>query len=615
MTSPRRRVIISIYDDEGNPHYAGGGPVMVRRLAMALRDRYDVRVVSAGTRWRRSEHDSICHLSLPVAGAGPRAGQLLWAALIPLVAVVSRYDLWIESFTPPVSSNLIPLATRRPVIGLAQALSGREMKRRYGTTLPLWLEQRLLTTYQDIVVLNELDRDVVSRCSPKTRVHLIPNSVDVPAPASVGPQSGLHALFIGRIDVRQKGLDLLLEAHKAAGDRALPLVLAGSGVPREEEELRRLLRGHPGEVRWVGHVTGSLKRELLDTAAFVVVASREESFSLLALEAMAHARPVIHFDLPQLSWIPSDSGISVPRFDEAQLALAIQRLSADPRLRQRAGSAGYEFARRSQDQFQDRHRALVAEILASQDFASTSAATRKGTPMDSTTQSRPRPAGVLADLQARVQSQLKQSGIKHTAAVMLDQLKARIALDESHVWYELDLTTRLPDYPLEDRFELCRGTEDDIARFAEIPPVTSYHVRERMRTGADLWYAREGDAVAFFCWTLRHAAPTLASPTGSIPLRPEVVNLEDSTASPEYRRSAVGMGVLSEVARRLRHEGVTSMVTKVAVDNTPARRWVLKLGFVEVGVATVRRRGRRWSRSVVPTPGHESSWLVRALSG
>lgn len=231
-----------------------------------------------------------------------------------------------------------------------------------------------------------------------------------------------------------------------------------------------------------------------------------------------------------------------------------------------------------------------------------------------TTEHRRRPGSRAAAVLERIRDRLRLSGVSGTAKLIASTAAAMVRFDASYVWYELDLRAGLPQFPLDERFTLRRATEDDIERFAHIPPVTAYTARARMEAGADLWYASDGDAIAFFCWILRDAAPTVVAPEGSIRLPPGVVNLEDSTALPEYRRTAAGLGTITQVFALLRDEGLMSVVTTVATDNQPARRWVLKLGFVEVCVAGVRRRGRRTSRSVAPIPGHESSWLVKELS-
>ncbi|MEZ0490922.1 glycosyltransferase family 4 protein [Kineococcus sp. TBRC 1896] len=363
MNAPR--VVISIYDDFDNPHYAGGGPAVVRAVAARLARDCDVLVVTGGRRWRRLDRGGIHHLQLPVVWAGPRLGQAIWALMLPFVAVLLRYDAWIESFTPPLSSNLLPLVTRRPVIGLAQALSGREMARRYGTRVPLLLERRLLRRYRDIVVLNARDRDAVQEFSSAVRVHLIPNVVPAPPRTPPDVTEGTYALFLGRIDITQKGLDLLLEAYSGPGaERLLPLVVAGAGRPQEEEKLRELVVAAGPRVQWIGSVHGQEKEDLLAGCAFLVVSSREESFSLAALEAMARGRPVVRFDLPQLDWIAPECGEVVASFEVDSLREAMVSMSTDVGARSLAGAAAAEHAQEHVGLHRlDKYRRLVRDTL------------------------------------------------------------------------------------------------------------------------------------------------------------------------------------------------------------------------------------------------------------
>lgn len=367
------RVVISIYDDFENPHYAGGGPRVVRTVAELLDEQYRVLVVTAGTRYGRTRRGRLEHLILPVARFSPRFSQVVWGLVLPVVALLVRHDLWIESFTPPFSSNLVPLATRRPVVGLAQALSGREVSRRYRTSVPLRVERWLLRLYRDVVVLNPRDAAAVHEVSSRIRVHLLPNAVERPPRAPSDPADGRCALFLGRIDVTQKGLDLLLAAYAAdhrdaqatgGGHRLMPLVLAGGGRPEEEDVLAGLLREAGPRVTWRGPVCGAEKEELLSSCAFLVVPSREESFCLSALEAMARSRPVVRFDLPQLEWIPDGAGPVVPSFDGDALREALERLSTDADLRRRAGRTAAQAAGPyvGRDKL-DGYRHLVARLL------------------------------------------------------------------------------------------------------------------------------------------------------------------------------------------------------------------------------------------------------------
>lgn len=361
MTGPRRpRVAISIFDDVGNPHYGGGGALVVARIAARLARDYDVTVYTGSYRGsgRSRLRDGVRYAFLPVGWAGPRGGQLLFSFLLPLVVLLRRPQAWLESLTPPFSASLLPVAARWvgcPVAGLVQMLAGADMQRRY--KLPfVAIERRGLALYRHFVVLNETDGELVAAACPQASVTLIPNGVDRPAdppePGGDGP-----VLFLGRIDVRQKGLDLLL----AAADPRHELVVAGSGTAAEEARLRELA---PPHARLPGRVVGAAKDAVLRECAFMVVPSRYETFCLSALEALSYGKPVVHFDLDRLGWIGPECGIAVPAFDVGALRAAIDRLAGDRGLRAAMGAAALRHsAGFGWDAVGARYAAMVAELL------------------------------------------------------------------------------------------------------------------------------------------------------------------------------------------------------------------------------------------------------------
>ena len=262
---------------------------------------------------------------LPVGWAGPRGGQLLFHALLPFAAWRIPHDLWIESFTPPFSTSFLPLFSRARVVGFAQSLSGEEMWARY--RLPFFLVERFgLRFYRDVVVLNQADFARVRRYSPSAEVHVIPNGVDNNRLDERRLGCGKHILFLGRIDIREKGLDLLLAAYERSG-LSMPLLIAGAGTRREERKLAALLATTRGDIRWVGQANGPHKEELLEGSAFVVQPSRQETFGMVALEGMSYGKPVVHFDLPALRWMDGD--VRVPPFDVSALAGEMRYLAGD----------------------------------------------------------------------------------------------------------------------------------------------------------------------------------------------------------------------------------------------------------------------------------------------
>lgn len=312
---------------------------------------------------RRSEsvlHNGIRYRRMPLEWAGPRVGQLVYHAVLPFAARRIRPDLWIENFTPPFSTSFLPLFVRTPVLGFAQALQGKELSRRY--RFPFFLIERLgLRCYRDVLVLNAADQALVNAANPAAAVHLIPNGIQTVDLDEKLLGGGEHVLFLGRIDVWKKGIDYLIEAYEQRR-LDLPLLIA-AGLPREERRLAELIAGTSTDARWIGHVTGERKRELLERSAFVVMPSRYETFGLSALEAMAHAKPVLHFDLPTLHWMAGD--VAVPAYDTAALAGQMRTLAGDEPLRRRLGRQAHTAAQKyGHDETAERYLALARKLLS-----------------------------------------------------------------------------------------------------------------------------------------------------------------------------------------------------------------------------------------------------------
>ena len=166
--------------------------------------------------------------------------------------------------------------------------------------------------YRNVVVLNAVDAETVRSSGIRTRAWVIPNAVEPPLEPVEADGAGGYLLYLGRIDVAQKGIDLLLHALARSGC-TLPLKIAGRGTPAQERCLAQLLHDVGCRVETVGHVTGVAKARLLRHAAAVIIPSRFETFGLSALEAMSYGRPVVCFDLPRLAWTQDAGGWPWPR--------------------------------------------------------------------------------------------------------------------------------------------------------------------------------------------------------------------------------------------------------------------------------------------------------------
>jgi glycosyltransferase involved in cell wall biosynthesis len=150
------------------------------------------------------------------------------------------------------------------------------------------------------------------------------------------------AINHGRIDVRRKGLDVLLQAWRQSGEGTL--VIIGSG--QDDEQLASLLaQSGSDSVRWIkGYSTDrSLMRTWISAADIYVTASRVEGMPVAPLEAMACGLPIVATDAQGLPDILEEGqahgGLIVPRDDPSALAAAICFLRSDPALRNRLGRA------------------------------------------------------------------------------------------------------------------------------------------------------------------------------------------------------------------------------------------------------------------------------------
>ena len=358
-------MVISIFDDLEHPQYGGGGALVVEKLAHMLSEEFETTVVTTGRRGGARVRRGVHYRYLPLCWAGPRGGQALFHTVLPFLARRLPHDLWIESFTPPFSTSFLPLFSRAEVIGLGQQLSGEAMWRRY--RLPFHVVERFgLRFYRSVVTLNDAEADLVRHHSPSADVHVIPNGVEGRPLDLARLGQGDHILFLGRIDLNCKGLDLLLAAYARAAP-PMPLLLAGSGPRQQERRLAAMLAGAGDGVRWLGQVGDEVKKDLLDRSAFLVMSSRTESFGIAALEAMTWGKPVLHFDLPSLRWM-SGGDVAVPPFEVDMFATKMRELATDAELRRRLGLQSYLSSERyTWNSTAARYQSLVRHLLASRE--------------------------------------------------------------------------------------------------------------------------------------------------------------------------------------------------------------------------------------------------------
>lgn len=345
--SKKNRIFFSNYDDLKNPWYSGGGALAIHEVAKRLAKYFDVTVITG--KYPNSKNEFIDGVNYKRIGSsllGPRIGQLIYSFVLLFYVKKEKFDLWFESFTPPFTTGLLPLFTEKPVIGVTHMLSGMDMYRKY--KIPFYLFERFgFKFYNRFIVTSQSLMDEVAKYNKKSEIKIIPNGVDVHFDINKN-EDKKYIIFIGRIEINQKGLDLLLEAfEKNYNFSNYQLLIAGSGSKKEESILKNIINksSKSNSVKFLGRVEGDKKDKLLRDADFLVMPSRFESFSMVTLEAFSYGLPVVVFDLENLKWIPQECAIKVKPFDKVELARAIEKLIADPKLRREMGSRAWEFSK------------------------------------------------------------------------------------------------------------------------------------------------------------------------------------------------------------------------------------------------------------------------------
>ncbi|MBL8726364.1 MAG: glycosyltransferase family 4 protein [Planctomycetes bacterium] len=184
------------------------------------------------------------------------------------------------------------------------------------TRWPRWLGRALVrhaaARAAAIVVPSEFTAGRVrALVGPRARVHVVPNGVDLPPLAQPTREPGQHLLHVGHLEPR-KHLELLLHALALLPADARPsLVLVGQDAGSWRPLARTAARLGVA-VDWRGPLADAAVAPLLATARAVVVPSRYEGFGLLALEGLAHGRPVLVASAGALPEVVGNAGVVLP---------------------------------------------------------------------------------------------------------------------------------------------------------------------------------------------------------------------------------------------------------------------------------------------------------------
>jgi glycosyltransferase involved in cell wall biosynthesis len=164
-----------------------------------------------------------------------------------------------------------------------------------------------------------------------SRVHKVPLFTILPSAEMLQPSREPHMIFCAARLTPEKGVHLLLEAIKDLPE--VRLIVAGAGPECVRLEAMVDEYSLQGRVTFTGWLDPTAVASYIDRAGIVVVPSAwPEPFGLVGIEAMAHARPVVAFDVGGIrEWLSHDkTGLLVPPADGDALHASLLRLLNEP---------------------------------------------------------------------------------------------------------------------------------------------------------------------------------------------------------------------------------------------------------------------------------------------
>jgi phosphatidyl-myo-inositol alpha-mannosyltransferase len=368
-TKLRERVYFSTYDDIKNPHYGGGGAVAVHEVAKRLSHMYTVQVVSWDYSGRKKETiDGVSYERFGLKFFNPKLAMAAYQLTLPFIMRNKKFSVWIESFCPPFTTAFLPIFTKKPVVGIVHMLAAEDMERKY--PLPFHLIQNSgLKKYMRLIITSDAMKKNLNIITPKSTVTVISNGIQKVFKPLMHKEK--YILFLGRIEVNQKGIDLLIEAFAWFHEKnnEYKLIIAGTGNKKETALVRELITKYHlhDSVVLKGKVTGAKKEELLRQAKCVVIPSRFETYSLVALEAMAHGAPVVCFKIKGLSWIPDGIAKKVQPFSPSGLSRTLSDLVTDTKSAHTMTVEGYTYAKKfTWDSIAKQYQEYIENIMSKQ---------------------------------------------------------------------------------------------------------------------------------------------------------------------------------------------------------------------------------------------------------
>jgi len=339
------KILHLLYESKGDYFGIGGVGIRAYEIYKYLNDRHDVTLLCK--QYPGAEDGKKEGLNHIFVGTESKSlAKTLLSYAYKAARFVKKnggdFDIIIEEFSPAIPTFLHSF-TEKPVILQVQGYTGSLYFKKYNPVSALFLfsmERLRSHFYKNFIFISDNTVERVLHGNPfRTHfpkggkgglVEIIPNGIS-PELLDLSYGEEKYILYLGRIDVYGKGLDVLINAYKEFYQSFpdIKLVIAGDGRDREvfNTELMKLPEDIKKNIEFLGWVSGGRKIEVISRASFCVFPSRHEVQGIAVLEAMACGKAVIVSEISEFRYVTRNrAGTSFKTGDAFSLALSMKEL-------------------------------------------------------------------------------------------------------------------------------------------------------------------------------------------------------------------------------------------------------------------------------------------------
>lgn len=358
------KILHVLYDHPENPWLGGGGAIRAQKINSVLQNAKDTEILLLCGAFPGAEKKAARFVGF---------SQNYWISRITF-AFFSTLYAWqhrneFDLIVDDVSAFTFFIPPKKvPRISIFHHFIGTHASLKYPLIgkLATWWEARKAGNSKAAICVSEDTAKDFRLHNPHVEPVVIPAGVDLPAPENKSGSNIPNAwrelgfdpqhdfiLFLGRIDIVNKGLDLFLDVAENIIKQNLKLdgkmvqfIVAGGG--KDSQTFQELLQARKlsNNVFCTGFVNAAEKDFLLRQCLFLLMPSRFEGWGMVAMEAAAYGKVVLGTNIPGLREcvVHQKTGI-LTSLDSKALSLAAESLLSDGQKRIQLGLAATERAR------------------------------------------------------------------------------------------------------------------------------------------------------------------------------------------------------------------------------------------------------------------------------